>query len=363
VTEPVYALFTGGGTGGHTYPAVAVAQELVRRGHPSDSLRFVGGSRGIEGRVVPEAGFAIDLLPGRGLQRRLSWANVEAVWGALVAFVRAFALVRRYRPQVVVGFGGYASLPCVAAARALGVPTLVHEQDAAPGLANRIGVRLGARPAVSLPDTPLPGATLTGNPVRSSILTVERVAARDPALLAVFGGAQGARTVNRAAAGCYERWRDRRDLTVHHVCGPRNLDECETALAAQRRDGDALGYELVGYEPHMEDLLARATLAVCRSGAGTVAELTVVGVPSVLVPLPGSPSDHQARNAHTLEQAGAAVVVRDEECDPARLDQVVSGLLGEPDQLERMGKAARGLGRPDAAARVADLVEEHARAR
>jgi undecaprenyldiphospho-muramoylpentapeptide beta-N-acetylglucosaminyltransferase len=363
VTEPVFALFAGGGTGGHTYPAVAVAQELVGRGHDRASLRFVGGKRGIEGQVVPDAGFAIDLLPGRGLQRRLTLANVEAIAGAIAAFVRALVLVRRYRPRVVVGFGGYASLPCVAAARILRVPTLVHEQDAAPGLANRIGVRMGARAAVSLPDTPLPGATLTGNPVRSAILAVARDPARDPMLLAVFGGAQGARTINRATVGCYDGWRDRRDLAVHHVCGPRNVDECRASLDAQRRTGDALVYDLVPYEPHMEELLARATLAVCRSGAGTVAELTVVGVPAVLVPLPGSPSDHQARNAQTLERAGSAVVVRDEECDAARLDRVVSDLLREPEHLEQMGKHARALGRPDAAARVADLVEEHARAR
>ena len=262
----------------------------------------------------------------------------------------------------MIGFGGYASLPCVAAARLLRVPTLVHEQDAAPGLANRIGVRMGARAAVSLPNTPLSGATLTGNPVRSTILAVERHPAHDPAVLAVFGGAQGARTINRAALGCYDRWRARRDLSVHHVCGPRNLDECQASLDAQRRADDGLAYELVPYEPQMEQLLARAALAVCRAGAGTVAELTVVGVPAVLVPLPGSPSDHQARNAQTLEAAGAAVVVPDEECDPARLDRVVADLLRDPEQLEQMGKAARGLGRPDAAARVADLVEEHARA-
>ena len=361
MTEPVFALFAGGGTGGHTYPAVAVAQELVRRGRPRESLRFVGGRRGIEGRVVPEAGFAIDLLPGRGLQRRLTLANVAAIAGAVAAFAWALVLVRRYRPRVVIGFGGYASLPCVAAARVWRVPTLVHEQDAAPGLANRIGVRLGARAAVSLPATPLPGATLTGNPVRSTILSVSRHPAHDPALVAVFGGAQGARTINRAAIGCYDGWRAR-DLAVHHVCGPRNLEECRASLDAQHRDGDALVYELVAYEPHMEDLLGRATLAVCRAGAGTVAELTVVGVPAVLVPLPGSPSDHQARNAQTLEAAGAAVVVRDEECDPARLDRVVTELLRDPEQLAQMGKAARSLGRPDAAARVADLAEEQARA-
>jgi UDP-N-acetylglucosamine--N-acetylmuramyl-(pentapeptide) pyrophosphoryl-undecaprenol N-acetylglucosamine transferase len=361
VSEPVYTLFAGGGTGGHTYPAIAVAQELVARGHAPGSVRFVGGRRGIEGRVVPEAGFAIDLLAGRGLQRRLTLDNVEALTGAVSAFVRAIALVRQYRPRVVVGFGGYASLPCVAAARLFRIPTLVHEQDAAPGLANRIGVRMGARAAVSLPGTPLRHATLTGNPVRTEIAELVRNPARDPALIAVYGGAQGARTINRATIGCYDRWRSRADLQVRHVCGPRNEPECAGLLLAARRPDDALVYELVPYEEHMPELLARATVAVCRSGAGTIAELTVAGVPAVLVPLPGSPSDHQMRNAQTLEQAGAGVVVRDDECDAARLDRVVSVLLAEPGRLDAMGAAAKGLGRPDAAARVADLVEEHAR--
>ena len=359
MSDRVFALLTGGGTGGHTYPAIAVAQELVRRGH---DVRFVGGKRGIEGRVVPEAGFAIDLLPGRGLQRRFTLQNVVALWQAFEAIVRAFGIVGRHKPRVVVGFGGYASLPCVIAARLRRVPVIVHEQDAAPGLANRIGVRLGARAAVSLPDTPLTGATLTGNPVRTSIAEVERTPARDPALLAVYGGAQGARTINRATLGCYARWRARRDLAVHHVCGPRNLDEAERELAGSRRAGDALRYELVGYEEDMEALYARASLAVCRAGAGTIAELTAAGVPAVLVPLPGAPSDHQTRNALTLERAGAAVMLADADCDPRRLDAVVSDLLAAPERLAEMGDAARKLGRPDAAARVADLVEEHARA-
>jgi UDP-N-acetylglucosamine--N-acetylmuramyl-(pentapeptide) pyrophosphoryl-undecaprenol N-acetylglucosamine transferase len=264
----------------------------------------------------------------------------------------------------VVGFGGYASLPCVLAARLLRVPVVVHEQDAAPGLANRWGVRLGARPAVSLPDTPLPNATLTGNPVRAAFAHLDRPAAvaGDPALVAVFGGAQGARTINRAALGCYDSWRARTDLAVHHVCGPRNLDTCSAELAAQRRPEDALQYELVGYEERMDLVYQRAALAVCRSGAGTIAELTAVGLPAVLVPLPGAPSDHQTRNAQSLERAGAAVLLPDAECDPARLDKVVSELLGAADRLDQMGVAARGLGRRDAAERLADLVEEHARA-
>ena len=360
MTDRVYALLAGGGTGGHTYPAIAVAQELRARGH---AVRFVGGRRGIEGRVVPAAGFDIDLLPGRGLQRRLTLDNVAAVWGAFTAFVRALGIVRRYRPRVVVGFGGYASLPCVVAARLWRVPVVVHEQDAAPGLANRIGARLGARAAISLPGTPLVGATLTGNPVRASIAGIVRHPDTSPALLAVYGGAQGARTINRAALGCYDRWRARSDRAVHHVCGPRNLDECRSALDAAREPGDALRYDLVGYEEHMDTLFERIALAVCRAGAGTIAELTAAGIPAVLVPLPGAPSDHQTRNAQTLERAGAAVMLADADCDAARLDTVVSELLDAPDVLVKMGDAARSLGRPDAAARVADLVEEHAHGR
>jgi UDP-N-acetylglucosamine--N-acetylmuramyl-(pentapeptide) pyrophosphoryl-undecaprenol N-acetylglucosamine transferase len=358
VTAPVFALLSGGGTGGHTYPAIAVAQELERRGH---AVRFVGATRGIEGRVVPAAGFEIDLLPGRGLQRRLTLENVPAVFDAAVAVVRAVAIVRRYRPRVVVGFGGYASFPCVLAARLLRVPVVVHEQDAAPGLANRMGVRLGARAAVSLPGTPLPGATVTGNPVRAAFANLQRLPTRDPALIAVFGGAQGARTINRAALGCYDLWRARDDLAVHHVCGPRNLDDCTAALSGARRAGDRLRYELVGYEEHMDALYARAALAVCRAGAGTIAELTAAGLPAVLVPLPGAPSDHQTRNAQTLQRAGAAVLLRDDECDAPRLDAVVSELSRTDSRLASMSAAARALGRPDAARGLADLIEEHAR--
>jgi UDP-N-acetylglucosamine--N-acetylmuramyl-(pentapeptide) pyrophosphoryl-undecaprenol N-acetylglucosamine transferase len=358
VSTPVFALLAGGGTGGHTYPAISVAQELQRRGH---AVRFVGGKRGIEGRVVPEAGFEIDLLPGRGLQRRLTLANLEALWGSVRAVFAAFAIVRRYRPAVVLGFGGYASLPCVVAARVLRVPVVVHEQDAAPGLANRIGVKLGARAAISLPGTPLTDATLTGNPVRAAFATLERAPQHDPAVVAVFGGAQGARTINRAALGCYDRWRARADIAVHHVCGERNLEESERVLAAARRPGDELQYELVGYEQDMPGLYARASLAVCRAGAGTIAEVAAAGMPAIFVPLPNAPSDHQMRNAQTLERIGAAVVLRDEECDPRRLDAIVSELMRAPDRLERMSKAAKTVSRLDAAARVADLAEEHAR--
>jgi len=360
---PVFALLGAGGTGGHTYPALALARELVARGHAAESVRFVGGNRGLEARVVPDAGFAIDLLPlGRGLQRRVTLANVRVVADALRAFVRAYRLVGRYRPRVVVGFGGYVSLPCVAAARLRRVPTVIHEQDAAPGLANRLSVRLGARGAVALPDTPLPGAMLVGNPVRNEFAALVREPTSPP-LVAIVGGSLGARTLNSAGLALAEIWRDRDDIAVHHVTGPRNFDECRRRLAEVTDPSDRLDYTLVPYEDRLDRLYARCSVALCRAGAGTVAELTAAGVPSVLVPLPGAPSDHQTRNARALEARGAAIVVADAECDGKRLDPIVSQLVvGDRARLEAMSRSARAMARPDAAARLADLVEEHARA-
>jgi UDP-N-acetylglucosamine:LPS N-acetylglucosamine transferase len=336
----------------------------VRRGQRRDALRFVGARRGLEARAVPAAGFAIELLPGRGIRRSLRpsalWDNLGSVWGLLWAFGRALTIVRRTRPRVVFGVGGYAALPCMLAARLRKVPAVVHEANAAPGLTNRLAVRLGARSAVSLPGTPLRGAVLTGNPVREAVAAVRRRPGAGLPVVAVVGGSLGAGRLNDAALALYERWRDRDDVTIRHVTGERGFADCHARLGAARRSGDALAYELVAYEDRMDELYAEATLFVCRAGAVTVAELAVTGMPSVLVPLPGAPGDHQTHNARALVAAGAGVLVPDPELDGARLDRELTTLLGASDRLESMAAAARALARPDAAARVADLVEEAA---
>jgi UDP-N-acetylglucosamine--N-acetylmuramyl-(pentapeptide) pyrophosphoryl-undecaprenol N-acetylglucosamine transferase len=355
-----YALISGGGTGGHVFPALALAEELVARGHARDDIRFVGAQRGLEATAVPAAGFAIDLLPGRGLERKLTprsvLRNLRTGWDTLLAVGRAFGVVRRTRPLVVVGVGGYASLPALVAARVSRVPTVIHEADAHPGLANRVAVRLGARPAVTLPGTALPGAVVTGNPIRAVIAAVHR-APVDPPLVAVVGGSLGARSLNRAVLGLYDRWRDRADVTIHHVSGTRDYEECLATLDAARAAGDVLGYRLIPFEEHMETIYTDATVIVARAG-GMTAELTAVGIPSVLVPLPGAPGDHQTRNAEALVAAGAAVMVADAALDPARLATELTALLTDPERCRSMAAAARALGRPDATARFADLVEE-----
>jgi UDP-N-acetylglucosamine--N-acetylmuramyl-(pentapeptide) pyrophosphoryl-undecaprenol N-acetylglucosamine transferase len=366
VTTPVYALVTGGGTGGHVYPALAVAEELVARGHAAADIRFVGARRGLEVTVVPAAGFHLDVLPGRGIRRSFRPSalrdNLGALAGTAAAFPRVWRLLRRTRPRVVLGVGGYAWVPCVLGARLARVPTVVHEQNAAPGLANRLAVRLGARAAVSLPGTPLPGAVLTGNPVRRAMATVPRTPDFDHPAVLVFGGSLGAWRLNDAALGLYDRWRDRTDRAVVHVTGRRDYAECVARLDVLRRSTDSVDYELVEYEEHLERRYATAAVALCRAGAVTVAELAVTGTPAVLVPLPGAPGDHQTRNAETLADAGAAVLVPDGDAHADRLAAELDQLLTDPVRLEAMSDAARTLGRPDAADRVATLVEETARA-
>ncbi len=368
MTSPVhetFALVSGGGTGGHVFPALALADELVARGHAPSSIQFVGARRGIEATAVPAAGFAIELLPGRGLLRawtpRALLQNARAAWDDVVAFTRAFALVRRLRPQVVVGVGAYASLPALVAAAALRIPTVVHEADAHPGLANRIAVRLGARAAVSFPGTPLRGAVVTGNPIRPAITAVQRHPVTPP-MVAVVGGSLGARRVNDATVELAERWRERDDVVIHHVTGVRDYEDCRRRLAAQRRAGDRLGYTLVPFEEHMDRLYRDATVMVSRSG-GMTAELAATGMPAVLVPLPGAPGDHQTRNAEAFAAVGAAVMVRDDRLDGSVLARELDALLGSPTRVEQMSAAALGMARPDATARFADLVEGAARAR
>jgi len=364
-----YAVVAGGGTAGHVLPGIAIGQALVARGHDPATIHFVGSERGIEARLVPEAGFGLTLLPGRGIQRRLTAANVVAAWGLVRAFASAIRLVARRRPRVVVAVGGYASVSCALAAWILRVPVVVHEQNAVPGAANRLTARFAKASAVTVERSRLPRAVVTGNPVRAALLHIDRVADRGPAraalglptdrtLIAVFGGSLGARRINLAVVDALDTWTGRADLAVRHVIGVRDWDLVQQRLP---QVAGGLVYQPVRYEERMDLVLAACDLAVCRAGATTVAELAVVGVPSVLVPLPGAPGDHQTANGRVLERAGAAVVIADAELDAARLVAVTDELTADPDRLAAMAKAAATVGRPDAATRVAELVEMHAR--
>ena len=366
-----WALIAGGGTAGHTLPGIAIGRALVARGHAAATIHFVGSDRGSEARLVPEAGFTFTALPGRGIQRRLTLDNVGAVIGLIRAFGRAMRLIRRRRPTVVVALGGFASVACALAAVVHRIPIVVAEQNAVPGAANRLVARFARAAAVSFPGTDLPRAVVTGNPVRPEILAVDRSRDRVPARAAlgitgdrvailVFGGSLGARRINRAITGLVRRWGDRADLAVHHVVGERDWED-PTARGEEQGDPDGILYRPVRYEDDMPTALAAADVVVARAGATTVAELGVLGLPAVLVPLPIATADHQTANARGLVDLGAAHLVPDDELDVDRLERELAPLVADRSRRETMATAALGTGRRDAADRVADLVVEHAR--
>jgi UDP-N-acetylglucosamine--N-acetylmuramyl-(pentapeptide) pyrophosphoryl-undecaprenol N-acetylglucosamine transferase len=310
------------------------------------------------------------LLPGRGIQRRVTLQNVGAVAALLVAGIRALGLVGRLRPSVVVAVGGYASVAVGLAAVLRRVPIVVAEQNQAPGLANRLLARFAKASAVSFPDTPLRRAVVTGNPIRAEISALDPT--RDKAaakrafgvdehrrLLFVVGGSLGALRINEAVLAALPAWRDRADLSVHHVVGHRDWSALSTRTPTVARG--ALEHRMVEYEDDIPAALAAADLVVCRSGSSTCFELAAAGLPAILVPSPSVTADQQTGNARHLVEAGAAVLVRDADLDGIRLVATVDELIGDEARMAAMGVAARRWARPDAAADIAALAEAHAR--
>ncbi len=363
-----FAVIAGGGTAGHVHPGLAVARALVARGHDAASILYVGSKRGIEEELVPPAGFDLVTLPGAGFPRRLSIEAIRAAWGLARGVVAGYRLLGRERPAVVLSLGGFAAVPCAVAARVRRIPVVIHEQNAVPGAANRLISRWSKAAAVSFDGTDLPGAVVTGNPVRPEVLAVDRSAigpkakaaqgvAADQLFLLVTGGSLGALRINHAAIAAARKWSGRSDIVVHHVVGARDWELLAEDRAAI---GGVLDYRAVEYEAQMDQMFAAADLVVSRSGASITAELAAVGVPSILVPLPDAPGDHQTANASALVKAGGATMVRDRDLDGDCLVRSVNELAAEPGRLEAMAVAARSVGRRDAASQVAELMETHA---
>jgi UDP-N-acetylglucosamine:LPS N-acetylglucosamine transferase len=348
---------------------------LTEMGHDRSSLRFVGARRGVEASTRALEGFPVTLLPGRGLSRRLSarslLANAGAAAGCLAAVALAIRDFASWRPAVVVSLGGYASLPCVVAATLWRAPVVVVNVDAVPGAVNRWASRVAVACAVSSPDVGLPRAVVTGVPVRADMARLQRGPAErrqarrrlglpeQARVVAVSGGSLGSRRINQATVELARLWSGRQDVAIRHVVGRRDWERFRSAGPP----AGSLVYQQVPYEEDMASLYAAADIAVQRAGANTVAELALAGVPSVLVPLPGSPGDHQGANARAMAVAGGAVVVADGDLDGARLAQELETLFAEPGRLNSMARAAGALARPDAAAAVAHLVEQSARRR
>ena len=351
------ALLAGGGTAGHTSPLIATADAL-RRLDAAVDITCLGTPRGLETRVVPEAGYRLELIPPVPLPRRPSVDLVKVPLRLRDAVRRTLEIVDRVRPDVVVGYGGYVSMPAYLAARRRGLPLVVHEQNALPGLANRAGARLARRVAVSFPGTPLPRAEFVGLPIRRMISTLDRDASRaqareffgldaDRATLLVTGGSQGARHLNESVAAAATVLAEA-GVQVLHVVGPQGH-------AAPEPTG--VPYVVEAFVARMDLAYAAADLVVCRAGASSVTEAAAVGLPAVFVPLPIG-NGEQAHNARPVVDAGGALLVDDAALTPEWVRATVPGLATDTVRLRAMGAAAQALVPRDGDERLARIVLE-----
>ena len=349
-------LIAGGGTGGHLFPGIALAEEFTTR-HPDNTVLFVGSRRGLEVRVVPAAGFSLETISVRGLKGKSLGSFLGGVLLLPYAFVESWRILSRFRPDVVVGVGGYASGPLVATAWLRRIPTAVQEQNALPGFTNRLLGHLVKAVFISFEEArsafPRNKTHLVGNPVRRKLLDnyLRSKSAHDRFEVLVLGGSLGAHGLNGRVAEALGFLQDLRD-TIDFVHQSGQADE---AMVRAAYAAGGFRAEVVAFIEDMSAAYARASLVVCRAGATTVAELAVCKKASVLVPFPGATDDHQAVNARALVAAGAALMFRESELTGEQLATTIRTLYRDPPQLARMGRQAGQLGRPEAARELADV--------
>jgi len=359
-------VITGGGTGGHVFPMQAVADALRRRGVAPKDLRFVGSRRGQESTLLASSDVALTLLPGRGVRRSFApealLDNLGAVTALLGAVTLATVHVRRWRPSVVVSLGGYASFATSLAAVLWRCPLVLIELDAEPGAAQRLLARFARARCTAFPSSD-PKAVVTGTPLRADVVAVARTPAAQKAaranavppieesrrVVVVMTGSLGSTTVNRAVLDLARRWSNRTDRTLIHVSGRRDFEMVQREAPSTH----GLDYRILEFAD-MTQLWALCDAAICRAGASTLAELTTLSIPSVIVPLPRM-GDHQTKNALVVVEAGGAKLVLDHECTGAKLEVILETVM-EPDTLASMAHNAGTLGRKDAAASIALVV-------
>src|SRR3954469_5017718 len=350
------AILAGGGTGGHVIPALAIAQEL--RSRYGAEVAFIGTERGIETRLVPKAGFELHLIEVGGLKNGSFATRMKTLLALPMAVVRSWQILQSFRPQVVIGVGGYASGPAMLAASLSSIPTVAFEPNVVPGLANRAVAPLVTLAVVHFEQTGdyFRRFVVTGVPVRHAFFelpprpTGERKSGERPTLL-VFGGSQGAAAINKAVIEALPELAARvPGLHIIHQTGERDYNSAQAAYLRA-----PLAAEVSAFIDDMPQAFARADLIICRSGASTVAEVAAAGKPAIFVPFPRAADDHQLRNAQALASRGAALLVPESELTRERLVEAVAGLMNDAAARKRMGAAARTMAHTDAAGTIAQI--------
>ena len=350
-------LFAAGGTGGHIFPAIAVAKELMKR-HSESEVLFVGTARGLETRIVPENGFQLSLIHSSGLKKMGIGGIIKGVGVLPKSFLEARQIIRQFRPHVVVGAGGYVSGPVLMMAAIMGVPTLVMDSNALPGFTNRRLARYVDKAAltfeVSLPYFGKKGV-VTGNPVRHEFFEIAPKSRTEKFHVLIFGGSQGARAINNAMAealGSLGKFNG--DLTITHQTGEEDFDRIREAYTKST-------FTSADVRPFISNMPAefgKADLIISRAGATTCAELSAAGKASIMIPLPTAADDHQRKNAEALEAVGAAKMILQRDLSGDKLAEEIIRFVESPEALTEMEKAAKLMGREDAAEKTAVLIEE-----
>ena len=365
-------IVSGGGTGGHIYPALTIVRAIQKK-IPDAEFLYVGTKDGLEADIVPKEGLAFETVNIQGFKRSLTPENLVRGAQAFGGVVKAMGIVRRFRPDVAVGTGGYVCGPILLASSLMGIPTLIQEQNVMPGVTNRLLARFVSCIAMGTKEAaehfPKGKRVFTGNPIREEVMRArsedgKEMFGLDPKAKTVLvsGGSRGARSINRAMVGVLAHYAGRDGVQILHVTGKAGYDETMQSLKETGVDLDAAGNLFVEpYLYNMPQALACADVAVFRAGAIGIAELTARGVPSILVPYPFAAANHQEMNARAIATAGAARMILDRELTAERLLSVLAELLSEDAKLKRMAKAAKKLGRPKAADEIASRVIRLAR--
>jgi UDP-N-acetylglucosamine--N-acetylmuramyl-(pentapeptide) pyrophosphoryl-undecaprenol N-acetylglucosamine transferase len=350
-------VIAAGGTGGHIFPAIALAREIQRQ-NPGMPVVFVGTARGLETRLVPEAGFRLEMVPASGFAGKRLLDKVAALAQLPAGFLEARRILARHGARAVAGVGGYVTIPVIAAARAMGIGTVVHESNARAGLANRLLNRIATKTAVGLEAANAglarPGI-VTGTPVRPEFFDVPPLSAATAGRrILLFGGSQGSRALNRAIAAAAQALAAE-GCTLVHQAGEKLLEEARALYAS---GSPPAGVRLEAFLPRLWEELARADLVICRAGSQTLAELAAAGRPALLVPFGSATHGHQMENATAFRAAGAAEILAEGELSGERLAREALSLVSDPARLERMARQGRSLAHPDAARRLAQLLAE-----
>ena len=368
----VFAVVTGGGTSGHVVPAIAILELLQDAGHAPQSLRYVGSRRGIEKTLMKDLIFECEYLPISGLQRSASFKSVlrNALLPQAIArsYVQAYRLIRRWKPAVVVSVGGYASSPMAFAARLSGVALVCVSYDRTPGLATRRQAKHATSVAAAFGGSPLPGAVVTGAPVRREIreldVATRRATSRlalgvpqDRIMFTVVGGSLGSTVLNDNIDRILQSLGEQQanSTALYHVCGQRHIDQ------PAPRAPSGVWYSRVAYETRMTDLLAATDVMICRAGASTIAEIAAVGVATILVPWKNASEDHQQLNAAWLHDQGAALVVSESDLAAGALTDAIASLLKSPSTRQNLAIAARNCGELHRGTTLRDVIEDASR--